>query len=281
MASAGLRRLRRWRDDGLLYGMYGVTAALAIVVVLPVAVVVAGSCLDTSFLGLSSEQWVSGGRDRVSFKWFLYVIELYGGTMLFSLRLALLSVGVCLGAGVTAAYVLVRRPFRGSRLLEEIVLLPLSLPGIGMSVALIQAWSVVRGQWWLILGGHLLYTLPFMVRAVTNTLRSFDVARLEAAARTLGAGTWQRATWVVLPNLRHAMVVGSLLVFAISWGEFNVSFLLNTPLHQTFPAALYATYTANSFQVSSAATVLFLAVVVPALVAIQLAGGRDLVEQGV
>jgi putative spermidine/putrescine transport system permease protein len=119
-----------------------------------------------------------------------------------------------------------------------------------------------------------------MVRAVAGTLRGGDVSNLEAAARTLGAGAWQRAVWVVLPALRHAMIVGALLVFAISWGEFNVSFLLNTPLHQTYPAALYATYTSNSFKVSSAATVLFLAVVVPVLVAIQLVGGRDRVEQG-
>ncbi|HVT15329.1 MAG TPA: ABC transporter permease subunit [Thermoanaerobaculia bacterium] len=264
--------------DGVF--VYGVTGGLALVVGLPVAVVVLGSCLDTSWLGLSSEQWVGGGKALLDLRWFRYVSELYGANMLFSLRLALLSVGVCLAAGVPGAYVLARRPFRGSRVLEEVVLLPLALPGIGMSVALIQAWSAARGQWWLILGGHLLYTLPFMVRAVAGTLRSGDISHLEAAARTLGAGAWQRAVWVILPSLRHAMIVGALLVFAISWGEFNVSFLLNTPLHQTYPAALYATYTSNSFKVSSAATVLFLAVVVPVLVAIQLVGGGDRVEQG-
>jgi putative spermidine/putrescine transport system permease protein len=80
---------------------------------------------------------------------------------------------------------------------------------------------------------------------------------------------------VVLPNLRHAMISGALMVFAVSWGEFNVSFLLNTPVHQTYPAALYATYTSNSFQVGSAATVIFLLVSVPALFAIQWLGGKS------
>jgi len=37
------------------------------------------------------------------------------------------------------------------------------------------------------------------------------------------------------------MMVGSLLVFAVSWGEFNVSFLLNRGRPQTFPAVLYDT----------------------------------------
>lgn len=262
--------------------IHGLSIILAAIVLSPLVVSVVGAFFDTTFLGLSSEQWVPGERSFFTMKWFGYVCDLYGGTMLFSLRLAVLSVVICLLVGVPGGYVLACRPFRGSRVIEELVLLPLSLPGIAMSLALIQAYAVIRGEWWLILGGHLLYTLPFMVRAVTNTLRSFNMAQQEAAARSLGAGFWQRFGLIVLPSLRHAMILGSLLVFAVSWGEFNVSFMLNTPLNQTYPAALYATYTSNSFQVASAATTLFLAVIVPVLLAIQWLGGGDLVnvEQG-
>jgi putative spermidine/putrescine transport system permease protein len=87
---------------------------------------------------------------------------------------------------------------------------------------------------------------------------------------------------VVLPNLRHALILGSLLVFAVSWGEFNVSYLLNAGHPQTFPAALFNTYANESFQNSSAATVIFLAVVIPIVIAIQWLGGRSSVdvEQG-
>lgn len=271
--------MRRRAD---FYFVYGLAFGLAALILLPVVVVVAGSFLDTSFLGLSSEQWVEGERSLVTLKWFRYVLDLYGGTMVFSLRLAALSVLVCALVAVPGGYVLACRPFRGSRVIEELVLLPLSLPGIAMSLALIQAYTAVRGRWELVLGGHLLYTIPFMVRTVTNTLRSFNIAQQEAAARSLGAGFWQRFFFVVLPGLRHSVVLGSLLVFAVSWGEFNVSYLLNTPLNQTYPAALFATYTSNSFQVSSAATTLFLGVMIPALIAIQWLGGRDLVnvEQG-
>ena len=113
-----------------------------------------------------------------------------------------------------------------------------------------------------------------MVRIVAGALRSFDPAALDLCARGLGASFGQRFAWVYLPNLRRAMVTGSLMVFAVSWGEFNVSYLLNTPLHQTFPAALYATYTSNSFQVAGAATTIFLGGIVPALLAMQFLGGE-------
>ena len=64
---------------------------------------------------------------------------------------------------------------------------------------------------------------------------------------------------------------------------FNVSFLLNAGPHQTFPVALFTANTSETPQVASAATTVFLAVVLPVLLVIQWLGGEDLVkvEQGV
>lgn len=276
-------RFRAFRRFSVADGVCGaVTVLLFLFVLSPVVVVLLGSFLNAKWLGVSSEQWVTGGEGLITFKWFSYVLSLYGRMMLFSVKLALLSVVLCILIGVPGGYALARRSFPGSRLLEELVLIPLSLPGITLSIALIQAYSVVRGRWELILGGHLLYTIPFLVRATTSALRSGHAESLEVAAQSLGANFWQRFFLVVLPGLKHAIQGGALLVFAVSWGEFNVSYLLNTPLNQTFPAALYSTFTFNSFQVSSAATTLFLLVIVPVLLLLQRLGGKDSfrVEQG-
>ena len=256
--------------------LHVITWALLLVVAAPVLVVLAGAFVDPSLLGVSSERWAAdASHGFFAQSWFGYVFSLYGRSMQFSLLLATLSVVVCILVSVPAAYVIVRSNSRLGRVLEEITLLPLSIPGIALSIGLIQAYTIVRGQWWLILCGHVLYTIPLMMRVVVNALRSFDLERLQSAARSLGANHWQQFAFIIIPNLRHSIVVGSLLVFAISWGEFNVSFLLNTPLNQTYPAALYATYTSNSFAVSSAATAIFLAVIIPVLLALQWFGGRE------
>jgi putative spermidine/putrescine transport system permease protein len=212
--------------------------------------------------------------------WYQYVWEVYGKTMRLSLMLAAISIVTCIILGVFGGYALVRYRFFGKNLIEELILLPLSLPGIAVAVALIETYGILRGSWVIILFGHLLYTLPFMMQSVTNTLRSFDFVTLEMAASSLGANAWQRLRYVLLPNLKHAIIVGSLLVFAISLGEFNASFLLNTPFNQTFPAALYDSYTNDSFQVSSAATSIFMMCVVPVLLAIQFIGGKEMMEVG-
>jgi putative spermidine/putrescine transport system permease protein len=268
------------RKAGFIFCL-GVTAALMALILLPLLVVALGSCVNVSLLGLSSDLWSGNRHELLDFSAFGYLLEHYGDWVLFSLELAGACVVICLLVAVPAGYALACHPFPGSKVVEELALLPLSLPGITLSIGLLAVYGQVRGPL-LVLAGHLLYTIPFMLKVVTATLRSFDVGRLEAAARSLGASLFQRLFLVVLPNLRHAMMVGSLLVFAVSWGEFNVSFLLNRGRPQTFPAVLYDTYTNQSIQISSAATTIFLAVVIPALLAVQWLGGREAtdLEQG-
>ncbi len=268
------------RKAGFIF-CYGVTLLLMAMILLPLVVVALGSCINASFLGLSTDLWSGSRHDLLDFSAFRYILENYGDWALFSLELALACVVVCLLVAVAAGYTLVLHPFPGSALVEELVALPLSIPGITLSMGLLATYGELRGPL-LVLAGHLLYTIPFMVRVVTATLRSFDVVRLETTARSLGASFWQRLFLVVLPNLRHAMMTGALLVFAVSWGEFNVSFLLNRGRPQTFPAVLYDTYTNQSIQISSAATTIFLIIVIPAVIAIQWLGGTEAVdvEQG-
>ena len=269
-----------FRKTGFIF-CYAVTLALVGLILLPLAVVVLGSCINASLLGLTTDLWSGSHGDILDFSAYGYILGNYGDWALFSLELALACVIICLLIAVPAGYTLARYPFPGSSLVEELVVLPLSLPGITLSMGLLAVYGETRGPL-LVLAGHLLYTVPFMVKVVTATLRSYDVEQLEAAARSMGANLHQRLFLVVLPGLRHAMMVGSLLVFAVSWGEFNVSFLLNRGTPQTFPAVLYDTYTNQSIQISSAATTIFLAIVIPAVIAIQWLGGKDSaeVEQG-
>jgi putative spermidine/putrescine transport system permease protein len=275
---------------------YLISVLLALAILSPVAVSFWGAMTTSKAMGTASEVgpgWhapATGGgvfvertQTQTGFftsLWYRYVFRVYGRTILFTLQLAVVSVVLTTVIGVAASYALVRYRFRGQALVEEIVLLPMSIPGIAVAIALIQAHTTLRPTWYIILVGHLLYTMPFMIRAVTNTLRSFDFIALEQAAASLGATWWQRMRWVILPNLKHAILVGSLLVFAISLGEFNASFLLNTPINQSYPAALYDTYNLDSFQVSSAATTIFMALLFPALIALQYVGGRELEEAG-
>src|SRR5260221_14298358 len=85
----------------------------------------------------------------------------------------------------------------------------------------------------IILVGHVLYTLPFMVRAVLAVLSTIDLRSLEEGAASLGAGFTRRFLDIVLPNCRPGIVAGSLVVVTLSVAEFNMTLLLHTPLTMT------------------------------------------------
>ncbi|HTQ79869.1 MAG TPA: ABC transporter permease subunit [Thermoanaerobaculia bacterium] len=245
------------------------TAATALALLAPILLAAGGAFSHAAFYGQRSE----GAPVETSADLFRYVLRIWGEALLHSAELVAAVVPLALLLGVPAAYAFRRRPFPGARWLEAAALAPLAVPGIALAVGLLETAGGVP-RFLLLTAGHLAYTLPLVLKTVSNALAGFDPG-LEPAARTLGAGPFEIVRRLLLPLLVPALVLSSLLVFAVSWGEFNVSFLLATPLLETFPAALYSTYTANSFPVAAAATVIFLVPVVPALLAIQALGGEE------
>ena len=245
------------------------TAVLALALLSPIVITAAGAFSESEWYGQRSE----GAEVKGTAALFRYVIEVWGQALWRSAGIVAVVVPLALLLGAPAAWAFRRRPFPGSRLLESAALVPLAVPGVALAFSLIQT-AEGAPRFWLLVAGHLAYTIPLVVKTVTNAVETLD-PRLESAARSLGAGPWETSARVTVPLLLPALILSALLVFAVSWGEFNVSFLLATPLLQTFPAALYVTYTNNSFPVAAAATLVFLAPVVPAMIAIQALGGEE------
>jgi sulfate transport system permease protein len=156
--------------------------------------------------------------------------------------------------GLLTAYVLVRYDFRGKRLLNAIVDLPLAIPTLVTGVMLVVLYGpqTALGGWledvwgWRIIFAPpgiilalLFITFPFVVRAVQPVLIDLDREQEDAAA-TLGAGGWTIFRRVILPALSLPLLSGTLLSFARAIGEFGSVVIVsgNIPL-RTKTAAVY------------------------------------------
>jgi putative spermidine/putrescine transport system permease protein len=160
---------------------------------------------------------------------------------------------------------------------EEALVMPVAIPGIATGLALILAWGAVgdfRIHWSFILVGHVLFTLPFMVRSVLAVMLGVDLRTLEEGARSLGAGFFRRFATIVLPNAQPGIVSGALMVVTLSLGEFNMTLLLHTPFTMTLPVGLADSYASMRLEIGSAYTLVFLVLLVPLLVALQAAADR-------
>jgi putative spermidine/putrescine transport system permease protein len=169
--------------------------------------------------------------------------------------------------------VLNRYPSRLSRTVEEVVTLPLAIPGLAIALALLITYGSAgefRKSWAFILVGHVLYTLPFMIRAVMAVLAAIDARTLEEGAASLGAGPLKRFLHVILPNIVPGILAGSLMVVTLSIGEFNLTWMLHTPLTKTLPVGLADSYASMRLEIASAYTLVFFLMIVPLLVGLQL-----------
>ena len=85
--------------------------------------------------------------------------------------------------------------------------------------------------------GQSVYTTPFVLLLVAARLQGFD-ASLERAASDLGANTFNRLRYVVLPLLAPAILAGALFAFTLSLDEFIITlFLIGS--HNTLPIYIY------------------------------------------
>jgi putative spermidine/putrescine transport system permease protein len=187
----------------------------------------------------------------------------------YSLQLALLVLALNLVIGMPAAWLIARRRFPGRRLLLGFSMVPVAIPGIALALSLILTYPYLRGNGYLLIAGHVLYTLPFFIGALTPVLATRSLIEREQVAQTLGAGFVRRFRFIVLPTIRTALLAGMIIVLTLSMGEFNVSFFLFTPMQKTLPVELYDAYITGRLEVAAAMTVWFLLLVIPATIVLE------------
>jgi putative spermidine/putrescine transport system permease protein len=245
-----------------------ITLAVAAFLIGPVILSVLAGLTKNYFIGISS---------GLTLRWIGEVWALYAETIWRSFAVALATLAICVVTGVPMAWVLTLHRGRLARAMEELLTLPVAVPGLASALALIVSWGTVsglRGSIWFIVVGHVLFTLPFMVRAAGASMTHADLGTLNEAAATLGAGRIARFLHIVVPNAMPGIVTGALTVLTLSIGEFNLTWLLHTPLTKTLPVGLADAYASARLEIASAYTLVFLLMLIPLLVGLQWLAAR-------
>jgi putative spermidine/putrescine transport system permease protein len=168
------------------------------------------------------------------------------------------ATAISLVLGVVFA-LLLRSAFRGAGLLRLVVQLPLPVPhlvaAVGVSLLLAQSGLLARVLYAVgvidqpaampaliydrgavgIITAYVWKETPFMALAALAALRSAN-SDLEQAARTLGARRWQTLRYVTLPLIAPGLLGAAVIVWAFTFGAFEVPLLLG----QSYPRMLAA-----------------------------------------
>lgn len=208
-----------------------------------------------------------------------------------SLVASLTAASVSAVFGLIVAWVLVRYPFPGRRLVDALVDLPFALP---TAVAGIALTTLYGPNGWLgsrlaPLGIKVAFTplgivvaltfigLPFVIRTLQPVLEDLEV-EVEEAAASLGATRWDTFRRVLLPAIRPALTTGFALAFARAVGEYgSVVFISgNMPMRTEIAPLLIMTKLEQfDYAGASAIAVVLLVISFALLVAINLLSSRS------
>ena len=195
------------------------------------------------------------------------------------------SLVVTVALGTPLAWLLARRRFPGSALVETIVDLPIVLPPsvAGLALLLVFGRRGLLGEPLETVGLEIAFTTfavvlaqtfvaaPFYIRSARAGFAAVD-ADLEDAARVDGADDVGVARHVTLPLAGAALAAGLVMSWARALGEFGATILFAGNLEgltQTLPLAVYAEFQAGDLDAAIAAAAILVAAAFGVLVAVR------------
>jgi spermidine/putrescine transport system permease protein len=178
-----------------------------------------------------------------SFEWYRAFLdsESLRGSLVASLEIALATMLVATVLGTLLAFGLVRARTRFSGTANVLMLIPLVTPEIvaGVSALLLFTQLGMRLSLLTIVIAHITFSISYVTVVVRARLASLN-PEVEQAAMDLGATRWQTFRLVVLPALWPAVLAAGLLVFALSFDDFVLSYFTTGESPQPLPVRIWS-----------------------------------------
>jgi putative spermidine/putrescine transport system permease protein len=238
----------------------------------------------------------AGGKDGVAAYGKILTDARYVTSLLTTVALsASVTFATLVIAGIAGVF-LTRHRFPGRALITSLLTLPLAFPGVvvGFMVIMLAGRQGLIGDIaqritgeklvfaYSMAGlfmGYVYFSIPRVILTIMAAAEKLD-PKLEEAARTLGAGTWQVARDVILPGLKPALLSAGAICFATAMGAFGTAFTLATRIN-VLPMAIYTEFTLQA-NIAAAAALSFVlgAVTWAALVVARTAAGSSVAAAG-
>lgn len=207
-----------------------VALACVVFLMLPLVITVVASFTSSAVYTLPPPEW--------SLRWYESLGRRSGlkEAVMLSLNLACVSTLISLVLGTATSIAVVKGQFRGRQSIATFVVSPLMMPGLVVGVALLQFFREVglRDAYWSLLLGHILITLPFIMRTLLAAMGNFEFSLIDAA-RTLGMSYPKAVIKVLIPNLAPAFLTGGLFAFLASMDNYPISIFLTDARNKTLP----------------------------------------------
>lgn len=152
--------------------------------------------------------------------------------MLHSWAASMATAAITTVLGIALAFLTVRKKFPGRTVMDFLAMLPVSLPGTFIGLALILAFNdgplEMTGTLIIIVLGMALRQLPVGYRQAVAGLKQIE-GSLEQASTNLGAGSVTTFRRIILPMLKNSLSVSFVYAFMRSMNTLSTVIFLVSP----------------------------------------------------
>ena len=168
-----------------------------------------------------------------------------------SVRVALVSTVLATVLGTMSALALERFRFRGRRVFDALLYLPIIIPDVTMAVMMLmfftQAFDLLESVFGIglskgfatIVVSHVAFNIAFVSVVVRARIAGMD-ATLEQAASDLYASRWQAFRYVTMPLIAPGVLGGALLAITLSLDDVVVTQFVAGPGSTTLPVYVFS-----------------------------------------
>ena len=161
--------------------------------------------------------------------WHSFILAFGGGVIALSLT-------------SIAAYIITKTNLRGRQLLNFLCMVPFTLPGIVLGVAILWGYTqpalLLYGTMWILLIAYVTKDLPLALKSVHSSFMQIH-SELEESSRVCGASWWKQFTGITMPLVKPGLVIGFVLTFASILREVGASILLYTQGNEVVAYVLF------------------------------------------
>ncbi|MCA0920682.1 ABC transporter permease [Pseudooceanicola nanhaiensis] len=220
-----------------------------------------------------------------SLKWYAAALQNQNlmNAVKTSLSVAAIATIAATAIALMAALVLVRaKGVKFRRLSETIINLPLILPEIVLSVAVLILFSQIgfSNGFLKLVVAHTTFCTPFAFLPIRARLQGMEMDFEEASA-DLYAGKWTTFQRVTLPLIAPGVFAGAMLAFVISMDDFITSNMLNSGGATTLPVYIFGLIKQGTTpELNAISTIIILVSLLVAALAlfIQSRGGGSMID---
>ena len=215
----------------------GLAVVALLILVGPVLVVLVTSLTDNRSLKFPPT--------GLSFQWYEQLFDPSRSRQIHraagnSLEVAAWATAAAALFGTAAALALARSRARWARTLDTVFMSPMILPGLAFGLAALMYFTFMgfRPSLNLIMIGHAMVIVPFVLRTASASLTQLDPALLESSA-SLGASWFYTLRRITLPIIFPGIVAGAFLAFMASMDNVPISLFLSGPRADMLPIRMW------------------------------------------